>query len=148
MATGPRESMAAAVRGLLHDCTDGRAKLWVTRQGLALRSAHLMLFRDGDYQALPAEGARARHVVAFARRHEDEACAVVCGRLFASLGLAAGALPTGADAWGDTTLPAPLPWARSYHDALTGRVLPVQGTSIAVADVLADFPVAFLMPQR
>jgi (1->4)-alpha-D-glucan 1-alpha-D-glucosylmutase len=140
----PRAERAARVRALFDAYEDGGPKLWVVCQVLALRAQRLALFRDGAYQPLAVEGARARHVVAFARTHAGDACIVVCGRLFASLGLAPGTLPTGPAAWQDTTVTLPVPG--TLTDCITGRVVDARAPATALADVLADFPVAVLVP--
>ncbi|HZQ62494.1 MAG TPA: malto-oligosyltrehalose synthase, partial [Casimicrobiaceae bacterium] len=139
-----RQPLAQRVRELL-ERGDGAAKLWVTWRGLQLRREQASLFRLGDYTALPAEGARARHVVAFARRHENTHCIVVCGRLFASLVDTPGRLPE-AQTWSDTTIALPA-FAHARHvDTLTGREIVPRDGRLAVADVLTDFPIAFLVP--
>ncbi|MEO5701061.1 MAG: malto-oligosyltrehalose synthase [Casimicrobiaceae bacterium] len=147
LAKGRPERLPAAVRSLFTDPEDGRAKLWVVRQGLQLRNDHPQLFRDGDYHALAAEGAKARHVLAFARRHGDDACVVVCGRLFAALGAPAGTLP-GKEDWGDTSLPRPIAGTDLYRDTLTGRIVRAADAGILIGDLLVDFPVALLVPER
>jgi (1->4)-alpha-D-glucan 1-alpha-D-glucosylmutase len=139
-------ALASGVRALL-DHQDGRAKLWITWRGLQLRSRLQALFRDGDYTALAVEGSRARHVIAFARRHEHARCVVVSGRLFALLSDTPGVLPD-AHTWGDTTVALPDSDTRRYVDALTGREVTVHSGRIALADVLSHFPIAFLVPHE
>jgi (1->4)-alpha-D-glucan 1-alpha-D-glucosylmutase len=84
-AAGVHAGLAARVRALAAAPHDGRAKLWFIWRLLSLRRAQPALFREGSYEGLVAEGALARHVVAFARRHEDQMLLVVAGRLFVGL---------------------------------------------------------------
>lgn len=56
-------------------------------------------------------------------------------------------LPLGEAVWGDTTLALPAPWqGRLFRNAFTGMELAVEG-SLAVGGMLAEFPVALLVPS-
>ncbi len=133
---------------LLEHAEDGRIKLHVVQAALALRRARPELFAEGAYLPLAAQGERAEHVVAFARRrHDDEALCVVPRLCF---GLAGGEQrpPVGA-LWGDTVLALPhaAPGA-TYRDRLTGATHTVAehngGMGLALRELLARFPVALL----
>jgi (1->4)-alpha-D-glucan 1-alpha-D-glucosylmutase len=134
-------------RSLLAGLEDGRAKCFVTWRALNCRRDHPDLFRDGDYLPLHAEGPRADHVCAFARRREGELAVVVAPRLFRKLQEGGG--EAGA-AWQGNRLEVPA--AGDYCNALTGEChaageeqgrfwLPLEG-------VLGHFPVALLMIRR
>ena len=102
---------------------DGAPKLLVTARVLAHRRRHRDLFDRGDYIPLQVEGARSRHVVAFARTLDGVTSITVAGRLFVALD-AARLRPSGESAWGDTRLVLPASVAAGpYRDALTGRVV-------------------------
>ena len=124
--------------------SDGAAKLRVLHAALCARRADPALFTHGTYTPLAAAGARAAHVVAFARAHAGRAVVAVAPRLV--LGIAPdGGAPVGAR-WGDTqlVLPAHLAAAR-WTDALTGRaVVAGDDGALRLADVLAAAPVALL----
>ena len=60
-------------------------KLFVTSRLLQLRREHPGLFTAGEYVPLHAQGERAAHVFAFARRHEGRTAVVVIPRLAAKL---------------------------------------------------------------
>jgi (1->4)-alpha-D-glucan 1-alpha-D-glucosylmutase len=64
---------------------DGRIKLALTRQLLALRSRLPEVFTDGRYQPLSVAGPDADHVVAFARTDGRSSVGVIVRRHFASL---------------------------------------------------------------
>jgi (1->4)-alpha-D-glucan 1-alpha-D-glucosylmutase len=117
-------------------------------RALRLRRAERALFAEGAYQPLVATGARADHVLAFARTHEDRAVVAVVGRRFARLG-ATTAPPVG-ELWLDTKVVLPDSLAsRRWRDALTDRPVGPQsgldGSALPVAELFAHLPVALLI---
>lgn len=73
------------VADLLTHPEDGRVKLYLIRQILALRRSNPGIFAAGDYRPLAVEGPHAERLCAFARRHGDHAIIVLAPRLLASL---------------------------------------------------------------
>lgn len=144
MAGAP--GLAERVRSMAEAPHDGSAKLWFIWRLLSLRREQPLLFRDGSYEPLVVEGPAARHVVAFARRHEGQMLVVVAGRLFVGLspqgaeGGAVAALPDGAS-WRGTTLRLP-PDVRAvvFEELLTGESLPIDGGEVPLADALRRMP--------
>ncbi len=135
----------AAADAVFGSLEDGRAKLWLVWRLLQLRAARERLFRDGGYTAVRGIGARSRHAIAFARRHEGELCVTVAPRLMVGLGVKMGSLPCGA-IWADTRIE--LPFAAEgamLRDVVTGREHRVVGGALALADVLRSAPVAVLI---
>ncbi|HVL59237.1 MAG TPA: malto-oligosyltrehalose synthase [Burkholderiaceae bacterium] len=125
---------------------DGRAKLWTTWRLLDERRRMPELFRDGNYQGLEVSGARANHVLAYARRQAHRTLIVVSGRMFAQLLDDPGALPLGADVWADASVAAAdLPDGAKLTNLLTGESVTVRNGRIAVADAMATFPAAALL---
>jgi (1->4)-alpha-D-glucan 1-alpha-D-glucosylmutase len=138
------DARGARIRALFDAPFDGRTKLLVVRQVLALRRIAPALFAYGDYRPLRAQGAGAAHVVAFARMHEREAIVAVAGRLFASLGVATGVVPL-ADAWGDTSVDLPRVAAGTrIANVLTSHTLVADGGPLRLSRLFADFPGALL----
>ena len=133
---------------------DGRVKQAIISRVLAFRARAISLFSAGAYQPLKVEGARADHVLAFARVHEDRAAIVAVTRL-------AAGLPGPADAGCGYPLVAKSTWegtdiavprhlqGRRATDVLGGQAAenrPQSGMAarLPVADVLNDLPVALL----
>jgi (1->4)-alpha-D-glucan 1-alpha-D-glucosylmutase len=109
----------------------GLPKIWLIARVLNLRARRPELFgAHSAYAPLDATGAHADRVVAFARGGE---AIVVAPRLWLGLERAGG--------WSDTLLRLP---AGRWQDELSGLVH--AGPSVRVADLLAEFPVALLMP--
>jgi len=153
----------AFIREQLAAPGDGALKLFVARAALRARRAHRALFERGDYLPLAVAGARARHLIAFARCAGDgasggagtptQAVVVVAGRLFNALSGDGTRRPIGAETWGDThvvlppTLPAGL-LRRGFRDAFSHRtIVPDEQGRIALADLFSDLPLALLEPQ-
>jgi len=147
-AMAERPQLAEAVRSLIEPAHihDGRAKLWVTWRALGLRREREALFRDGDYLPVQALGARAAHVLAFARRLGGQGAILAVGRLYASLGLEAGEPPLGAAVWGDGGLDAGfLPEGVRLTNVLTGEKLAPRDGMLPLAEVFAHFNAALLV---
>ncbi|UFS60939.1 malto-oligosyltrehalose synthase [Subtercola endophyticus] len=106
----------------------GAAKLLITSRALRLRRDKPGQFEG--YRPLVAVGSAAHHVVAFDR---DEAITVVT-RLPVGLAERGG--------WGETTISTDY---ERVHDVITGRSYP--GDGIRLADLLATYPVALLVPM-
>ena len=123
---------------------DGRAKLLLTREALRFRRAEPELFTRGAYLPLAVEGPEAGRVVAFARAGLRD------GALRAAICVAPRLVMRWADAgddvpWrGRVKLPEELRAADSFTDVVTGKRVAARHGSLALAELLADFPVALL----
>jgi (1->4)-alpha-D-glucan 1-alpha-D-glucosylmutase len=137
---------AAVAHELVKSKVDGRVKLFVIHEGLAVRAAHRALFEAGAYRPLETRGAWAEHVCAFARVGGDTAAVTVVPRLLARRGV--DALPLGIEYWADTRLELPREMAGPYVNALTGERLETgaagDAAGLRVGEVLTAFPVALL----
>ena len=141
MSSGPAEALGARVRALFDAPYDGRTKLWTLWRALDVRRRDPSLFEHGSYVPLPARGARAAHVVAFARRHEGRVAVAVSGRLFLTLLGEPGRLPLGTEVWGDTAVDlTPLGERTTLVNALTGENLSPSAEHLPLAAAFATFP--------
>ena len=126
----------------------------VTWRTLQFRRQHAELFRLGDYVPLDVEGAKSPHVCAFARRLSDPAgdgtqiAVTIVPRLIAQLTPAADPLPPpppiGPAVWADTRIILEGDWPATLRNVFTGQTCPLTDSRIALADALAEFPVALL----
>jgi (1->4)-alpha-D-glucan 1-alpha-D-glucosylmutase len=131
---GPDEAMTRA--------EVGGPKLWLIGRVLGYRRRSPAVFGPGsDYHPVPAEGAKAGHIVAFLRDLPGEAggLVVVVPRLVARLG----------GGWADTAVDLPPGrWASVLGDTQLGGARrhadEFEGGPIGVADLLGRFPVAVL----
>ena len=110
---------------------DGMPKLWLIRNGLALRRRRPEWFgAQAGIEPIGVSGARRDHVVAFMR---GESVITVVPRLVAKL----------AGDWRDTEVELP---RGDWANQLTGELL--QGGPARVADLMRRFPVALLARER
>lgn len=127
-----QELDGCTVETIMSRMDEGLPKLWVIRQALHLRRRRPAPFSSqGDYRPLTAEGAKAGHVVAFARG--DQVVTIVPRRI---MGLA--------DDWADTRIQLP---PGRWHNRLGGDMI-LEAVSIRLADLLARFPVALLVKEE
>ncbi len=141
---------AAGLAELRQDWTSGRLKMLVTWRLLHLRQRYPLVFSRGNYQALVADGSAASHVVAFARSHESGCSITVGSRLLHTLAHGDASALQRPDAWGDTRVSLPAGSGDVWCDWLTGRRFDAAGSgrpgSFRLADLLAELPVAVLVP--
>ena len=144
----PVQDRLARVRALFDAAFDGRAKLLLVREALALRRQRPALFAFGDYRPLAVRGAHAAHAVAFARSHERETLVAAAPRLCATLGIASGTLPLGAT-WNDTNVDLPMvaPGTR-IRNVLTSETFVPDGDTMPLARLFAHYPGALLHLTR
>jgi (1->4)-alpha-D-glucan 1-alpha-D-glucosylmutase len=140
------------VDDLLASPQDGRIKMYLTNRVLQFRRSNPELFATGAYVPLKTSGARARHVVAFARSTDRQSTIVVAGRLFMSLGVTSDSFPV-SEAWAGTTLALPSDLAsEAYVDLFTGRAIDSHREKgnflLAVDEVFARMPIAMLVPSH
>ncbi len=110
---------------------DETTKLLVTSRALRLRRDRPELFTG--YRPVPAAGAAAEHLLGFDRGGEGQPGALTL----------ATRLPRGLESlggWQDTTVEL----AAGMTDELTGKIF--EAGTVRVAEVLADYPVALLVP--
>jgi (1->4)-alpha-D-glucan 1-alpha-D-glucosylmutase len=134
----------ASARGLVESWEDGRIKMYLTHRALALRSAHPATFLDGEYLPLSAEGERAQHVFAFARRGGGADVVVAVPRLVATLMRERDyALPAAED-WRDTRVTGLDGVLEGrWRNVLTGEELD-GAEGLAAGELFGSFPVALL----
>jgi (1->4)-alpha-D-glucan 1-alpha-D-glucosylmutase len=138
-ASGDRAGLLAE---LLAGWRDGRVKLYTTWRALEARRELREPFLHGDYTPLAPEGARARHLVAFARRHGDRWLLAVVPRWLSGL-VGVGQPPVGGSVWSDTWLPLPDGAPARWRDTIGGGRVRGNGR-LAAGEVLESFPVALL----
>ena len=133
------EKRAPKPAELLAHLSDGRAKLHVIRQGLAVRKRHPELFHGAEYRPLYADAGYEENVIAFSLGGRLVA---IAPRLF-SRRLADGTAPV-AQFWGEARLA--LPEGGEFEDVLTGARH--AGGARPLSELLRQFPVALLLMRH
>jgi len=141
------EPTPSTISIILETPEDGRIKLFLTWKTLCLRQQQPDLFQQGEYLPLTVEGAKANHVVAFARKSETSTLLVIVPRLVAGLLSDRDVPPIGPRIWDDTHVLIPFcSCSKRYRNVFTGEALELQKSDnyekIAVSEALAEFPVA------
>ena len=141
---------ALSVGRLLENPEDGRLKIYLIWRTLRLRQQQADLFQQGEYMPLAVEGAKDKHVVAFARKSGTTRALVVVPRLVAGLLNDIDLPPIGPRIWDDTHVLLPFrSCSERCRNAFTGEVLDLQKTDeyakIGVSKALAEFPVALCL---
>lgn len=133
---------AAALPELLRDWRTGQVKQALIARMLALRARHSLLFASGEYCQLGPVGPRADHVLAFLREDGTNGLLVAVVRLASPL-LGSAPIPTIDPAvWHGTVLHLP---RGTWHNALVPSAAVAGNTSVELATVFRDLPVACWM---
>jgi (1->4)-alpha-D-glucan 1-alpha-D-glucosylmutase len=128
---------AACMRELRTQWGDGGIKLATISTMLHHRREHEALYAQGDYQPLPASGARSDDLCVYVRnRNGDKLLVASVRRTFRA---------DGTKDWEDTVLPLPEPLRKAgWQELLTGRQVALPGDVVRPADLFADLPVVVL----
>ena len=117
-----------------------QGKQRVIQRVLTLRQSEPLLFCGGEYLPLEVHGAKASHVIAFARRHEDKLAITVALRHPAALLGDGNTLD-----WLDTRVEVPGAADARWNDVLSGNAWVSSAGRLALDDVLGVSPVALLV---
>jgi (1->4)-alpha-D-glucan 1-alpha-D-glucosylmutase len=127
-------SAATPIADLAVSWRDGRVKQYVLATALKARQLRPEIFLDGDYTPLKVVGARAGHVLAFARRGGDASAVVAVALRCADALIGRDAITPPADWWGDTAIRGP------NGDGS-------DGATMAARELFAVLPFALLLPH-
>ena len=140
------EGKERVLREMMARPEDGRIKLHVTRALLQARRRWPESFAAASYRPLAAEGARARHVVAFARGHGAHQVVAVAPRFILSLASGGGA-PVGHESWGETRVAVTARGTSEsrWRCAISGRIVEARHGKLELGSILDPLPVALLV---
>jgi (1->4)-alpha-D-glucan 1-alpha-D-glucosylmutase len=135
------------------DDNDGGIKFYLTWRTLNLRKQHASLFQQGDYSPLTVLGAKANHLVAFARREGKSAAIVAVPRMCARLLVNGATSLAQPGLWEDTRIELPPELAKAkYRNALTTELLLPERAAgsgfLRASSLLGNFPVALLTVEN
>ncbi|WP_437919858.1 malto-oligosyltrehalose synthase [Sphingobacterium sp. LRF_L2] len=131
-----------AFESLWEERYNGKIKLQLVRKLFQLRNQFPDLFEKGDYIKIEVKGKYKKHILAYARRHENNYLVIALPLHLAATEKMHNGDMTNLD-WEDTEiiLPVkdPVNWKRLYFEE-TG-----QGTSVSCNEILKDLPFALLL---
>ncbi|HEX5787286.1 MAG TPA: malto-oligosyltrehalose synthase [Woeseiaceae bacterium] len=134
-----------SVHDALAHWRDGAVKARLTAAALASRQQAPGLFTRGAYIPLDVRGAKAEHVVAFARRDAEGRRAVVAvPRLTLALLGERAELPLPRGTWAGTTIALPRELASTTFTDALGGAAPPPGPELDLAPLFETLPLAFL----
>ncbi|MGO9121869.1 MAG: malto-oligosyltrehalose synthase [Desulfomonilaceae bacterium] len=133
------------IQDLLSTTEDGKIKLFLIYRALKARKTNQETFREGAYLPLESVGRFRSHVIAFARKYEQQWAVVIAPRFLTHL-VQEGEFPLGREVWQDTEVIMPDRSPAEWRNALTSEVISA-GNALPVGDVLVSFPVALLMGE-
>jgi len=123
---------------LVENWTDGSLKLAWTKTLLDMRRMSSDIFCEGTYEPLAIEGPDRDHVIAFARRYEDDVVVVAVGRHFADV-------TERGRKWPDGAFNVTLDTSAYVVDTPSGAK---QTSKLSVAMPMANLPVAVMTARK
>ena len=117
---------------------DGKIKLFLIYRALKARRTHREIFQEGAYLPLESGGRFGSHVVAFARRHEQQWAIVIAPRFLSHL-VQAGDFPLGRKVWQDTEVTMPGGAPAQWRNVITSEVLS-RGQGTVCRRCITQFP--------
>jgi (1->4)-alpha-D-glucan 1-alpha-D-glucosylmutase len=133
------------IEDMLSKREDGRIKLFTIYRALGARKERRQLFDEGEYIALAARGHHKDHLVAFARRKDDEWAIVLVPRLITGL-VKVDSMPLGKPVWGDTVVELPEGAPAALKQVFTDKVIKCEKV-LPVAEVFRHFPAGLLIGE-
>jgi (1->4)-alpha-D-glucan 1-alpha-D-glucosylmutase len=127
-------------RDLAQQWQDGRIKLALTRQLLAIRNRFEPVFTNGNYQPLEVIGPQANEVVAFSRSSGRDTVIVAVGRLFARATNHGQQWPSH-EAWAETVIRID---SFSSVQSLLGAAVPKELKQPPISTLFGHLPIAIL----
>lgn len=132
----------ADLKLLCKEAADGRIKLYFLHRLLKFRTENPLLFAEGLYVPLTVKGRQAAHVMAFARRYQQDWAVFLLPVNLAAV-LDANADHVGKVDWEDTTVLLPADAPAAYRDVFRNVTGNAEG-AIRLQAVFSDIPVAVL----
>ena len=135
------------ISSLLRNIEEGGIKLFMAMQVLRFRQQYAFLFQNGEYLKINVYGTGADHLIAFARKDQNNFAIIVVPRLMTSL-LNHELNKPFDDVWDDTWLELPKKAPRHYHELFSQSLISTkwveEHAQLHLCDTLNLFPFAIL----
>ena len=137
-----QKDILSLIEDLKQTPKDGRIKLFLITQGLAIRKQYLEVYQQGTYIPLEVTGDYGEHILAFGRTYGQTITITVVPRFLTSL-VEPKQFPLGKNIWQDTAIKLPEDWTTDWKETITNQS--VKGDNLLkIGDILTVFPVALL----
>ncbi len=155
-AAATSEGRCGLAQYLAQHPEDERTKLFTTWTLLQFRRDYFKALTSYDYRPLKVSGERAEHLIAYAwvprKAEKTSGIIIVAPRLLYRLGELSGIQPIpfgkadfSQSIWRDTEVDLAGMRCQSVQQIFTGQSYRVPSTSVRIAEVLEDFPLAVLI---
>jgi (1->4)-alpha-D-glucan 1-alpha-D-glucosylmutase len=132
------------IQELLDNKPNGKIKLFLIKQALAIRAQYHLVFQQGPYIPLEVTGQFKDHAIAFARQDGATTIVTIVPRFLTSL-IQPEQNPLGEEVWADTKILSPSD-SKRWHNAFSQQK--IEGDQyIMLGDALNHFPVALLISE-
>ncbi|MEA5562872.1 malto-oligosyltrehalose synthase [Planktothrix agardhii] len=137
-----QKDILSLIEDLKQTPKDGRIKLFLITQGLAIRKQYLEVYQQGTYIPLEVTGDYGEHILAFGRTYGQTITITVVPRFLTSL-VEPKQFPLGNNIWQDTAIKLPEDWTTNWKEMITNQG--IKGNHfLKIGDILTVFPVALL----
>jgi len=130
------------LKELLTHKEDGRIKMFLIYKALSARRKFKQIFEDGDYVPVRVTGRYKDHIIAFARKAEQQTAITVVPRFLASM-VEPDSLPIGEQLWQDTRIITPSYLSGSWLNVITAEKI-TGVNELFVERILSKFPVGLI----
>jgi (1->4)-alpha-D-glucan 1-alpha-D-glucosylmutase len=130
------------IQNLLSNPANGKIKMFITYKALQVRNQNLQVFNNGSIIPLEIKGKFKNHIMAFARKFEEDFVITMVPRFLTSI-VKENELPIGSNIWADTCIDLSKFDAQSLKNNLTGEVFGKKG-KILIGEIFRNFPYALI----
>jgi (1->4)-alpha-D-glucan 1-alpha-D-glucosylmutase len=140
--TRSQKNILSLIEELKQTPEDGKIKLFLTTQALAIRQQYLEVYQQGTYIPLEVTGNYGEHILAFGRTYGQTITITVVPRFLTGL-VEPKHFPLGNNIWKDTAIKLPEDWTNDWKEMITNQG--IKGNhSLKIGDILTVFPVGLL----
>ncbi|HBW56475.1 MAG TPA: malto-oligosyltrehalose synthase [Oscillatoriales bacterium UBA8482] len=140
--TRSQKNILSLIEELKQTPEDGKIKLFLTTQALAIRQQYLEVYQQGTYIPLEVTGEYWEHILAFGRTYGQTIMITVVPRFLTNL-VEPKQFPVGNNVWKDTAITLPEDWTNDWKETITNQLVKWDN-SLKIGDILTVFPVAVL----
>ncbi|MGL5132946.1 MAG: malto-oligosyltrehalose synthase, partial [Planktothrix sp.] len=132
--TRSQKNILSLIQELKQTPEDGKIKLFLTTQALAIRQQYLEVYQQGTYIPLEVTGDYGEHILAFGRTYGQTIIITVVPRFLTGL-VEPKQFPLGNNIWKDTAIKLPEDWTNDWKETITNQGIKGDN-SLKIGDIL------------